>query len=277
MTRITALMDDRPSGRKGLTAEHGLSLYICCRGCRVLFDCGSGENTLGNAYALGMDLGGLDAVVLSHSHYDHAAGYRALTERGLGSGTVYTGPHFFEPKYSKSGIRYTDLSAGFDRTFLQKHGIVHREVTDVTLLAPGIWLIGGFPRTHDFETIPDRYVRLTPDGFRADDFSDEICMALEIPGGLAVAVGCAHPGIVNMVSHVGRVLGKPIRAVFGGAHLAGAESGRIAATVRYMTELGVEILGLGHCSGEEAEEAAQSCGTVQVCHLRPGDSVFLDG
>jgi len=275
MLQIMALMDDKPSGRKGLIAEHGLSLFVRYDTRRILFDCGAGANTLHNAHALGIDLGGLDAVVLSHSHYDHAAGYRCLTEAGLGSGTLCTGPHFFEPKYSKSGVRYTDLSAGFDPVFLEKYGISHREVADVMRLFPGVWLIGGFPRVNAFETIPDRYVRQTPDGIRTDDFADEICMALEISGGLAVLVGCSHPGIVNMIGHVRQVLGKPVRAVFGGTHLLEAGEARIDTTICRLKDMGLELLGLGHCSGERAEDAAHCHGHVQGCHLGAGDCVFL--
>lgn len=273
MPQITALMDDRPSGQRELIAGHGLSLFVRYQDRRILFDCGPDSGFLPNARALGIDLEGLDAVVLSHSHYDHAAGFRSLTEAGLG-GTLYTGPHFFEPKYSKSGTRYADRSAGFDPSFLERHGVTHREVRNVTPLFPGVWLIGGFPRVTDFETIPDRYVRRTSDGFRADDFADEICMALEVSGGLAVLVGCSHPGIVNMAGHVGRVLGRPVKAIFGGVHLSHAEEGRIRTTVQRLEDLGLELLGLGHCSGEEVERAVQSHGHVRLCRLGVGDCVL---
>lgn len=273
MPQITALMDDRPSGRQGLIAGHGLSLFVRYQDRRILFDCGPGSGFLHNARALGIDLEGLDAVVLSHSHYDHAAGFRSLTEAGLG-GTLYTGPRFFEPKYSKSGARYTDRSAGFDPSFLERYGVTHREVRNVTSLFPGVWLIGGFPRSTDFETIPDRYVRRTRDGFRADDFADEICMALEVSGGLAVLVGCSHPGIVNMAGHVGHMLGRPVKAVLGGVHLSHAEEERIHATVQRLEDLGLEDLGLGHCSGEEVERAVQSHEHVRLCRLGVGDRVF---
>ena len=276
MLQITALMDDILSGRRGLTAEHGLSLYVRYENRRILFDCGAGANPLRNAHALGIDLSGLDAVVLSHSHYDHAAGFRNLTEQGLGSPTLYTGPCFFEPKYAQSGILYTNLSAGFDPAFLKAHGICHREVTSVEEPFPGVYLVGGFPRVYPFEQIPPRFVRQTPSGLQADDFADEICMALEIRDGLAVLVGCSHPGILNMMSHVGNVLGKPVKAVFGGTHLAEADEKRIDTTIRHLADLGLEILGLSHCSGEKAECAIGSHPTVRGCHLGAGDCVFFD-
>lgn len=276
MLHITALMDNKPAEHKALIAEHGLSLHVNYNGRNILFDCGSGSNPIANAQKLGISLSGLDAVVLSHSHYDHAAGFRYLTQQGLGSGNVYTGPHFFEPKYARSGVRYTNLSAGFDRIFLDAHGISHRQVDGLLELFPGAYLIAGFPRVHAEETIPGRFVRQTENGFIQDDFCDEICLALETEKGLAILVGCSHPGILNMVSHVHALLKKPVWAVFGGTHLVEADSQRIRNTVDTLHAMGVEILGLSHCSGEEADCVVCGRADVQGCHLGAGDCVFFD-
>lgn len=276
MLHITALMDNKLSENKALIAEHGLSLLVRYNGKRLLFDCGSGANTLANAHRLGIDLKNLDAVVLSHSHYDHAAGFRDLTEAGFGSSLLCTGAHFFEPKFAVSGICFTDLSAGFDGEFLEEHGIHRQEVIDVYTPFPGVHLISGFPGKYDFETIPDRFLRRLDDRFVHDDFADEICMALEVEGGLAVLVGCSHPGILNMTDHVCRVLKQPVLAVFGGTHLVEADCSRVDLTVRTLQSMGLKILGLSHCSGDAADRTISEDPCVQGCHLCVGDSVFLD-
>ena len=104
MVRITALMDDRAGENLALVAEHGLSFYIEYEDKRFLFDCGASDMPLYNAHRLGVDLSGLDAVMLSHSHYDHSAGYRDLIEERLGSPVLYTGQHFFEKKYVRKSF-----------------------------------------------------------------------------------------------------------------------------------------------------------------------------
>lgn len=276
MLSLTALMDNKPTEHKALIAEHGLSLHVQYGNRRLLFDCGSGANPLRNAHRLGVDLKDLDAVILSHSHYDHAAGFRDLTESGLGSRDLYTGPNFFEAKYAKNGVRFTNLACGFDAGFLEENGIRHHEVRGMEELFPGVWLISGFPRVHSFETIPERFVRRTEAGFVTDDFGDEVCMALEIEGGLAVLVGCSHPGILNMMTQVSRLLGKPIRAVFGGTHLVEADENRIRETIRSLREMGLEILGLSHCSGDAADCAICADPSIQGCHLGTGDCIFFD-
>lgn len=276
MVRITALMDDKPSEHLALKAEHGLSFYLEADDKKILFDCGATGVTLRNAQRLGICLKSLDAVVISHSHYDHAAGYRDLIESGLGSDVLFTGPLFFERKYARDGFRYTDLSAGFDMRFLSGHGIRHCEVNGTREIFPGVWLLSGFPRNHGFETIPDRFVRRTSEGFVGDSFPDEICLAAQVDGGVAVLVGCSHPGILNMVSHVREALNQPVRMVFGGTHLMEAEENRIGRTISELKGMGLEILGLSHCSGEKTCSVIREDPDVHGCHLAVGDTVFFD-
>jgi len=276
MLQLTALMDDIPPKNKTLVAEHGLSYYVEYGSLRFLFDCGPGPNSIRNAHRLGIDLDGLDGVILSHSHYDHAAGYRDLIEAGMGSKTLYTGTCFFEPKFARKGIPYANLSCGFDPKFLQSHGICHREIQDCAAIGPGVWLISGFPRIHRIETIPERFVRRKDGQFIPDDFPDEVCMVLEVDGGLAVLAGCSHPGILNMLTHIHALLGKPIRGVFGGTHLVEAEEERIHTTIDTLRQMGVEILGLGHCSGESVYNVLAARPEIRSCHLSSGDCVFFD-
>ncbi|MCI8727856.1 MAG: MBL fold metallo-hydrolase [Hungatella sp.] len=275
MVRITALMDNNHSENKALIAEHGLSYLLEWEEHRLLFDCGSGPGFWYNARKLGRKLHHLDAVVLSHSHYDHGAGYRDLIELGGGSPLLCTGPDFFQPKFAFDGVRYTDLSCGFDTGFLAEHGIRHQVITDMTELFPGIFLAAGFPRTHGFETIPKRFVRQTEDGFIPDDFCDEICLVLDTGDSLAVLAGCSHPGILNMIKHIHTRLSKPVSAVFGGVHLVEADGERIKATVDALKQMGLKTLGLSHCSGEPAEQAVCQTPDILGCHLAAGDCIFL--
>ena len=188
MLQITALMDNHLTGRKDLLCEHGLSLYVVSDEKAILFDCGSSERMLYNAKKLGIDLGKLDVVVLSHAHYDHAGGFRFLAEQ-YPVGRVYTGPGFFEPKYARSDNCERNLSAGFDECFLKDQGIAHSTVDGVAEILPGIYAISGFPRLEPMETIPERFLRLTKEGFVPDDFRVTLCLELESVGGLVVREG----------------------------------------------------------------------------------------
>ncbi|MBO6158443.1 MAG: MBL fold metallo-hydrolase [Firmicutes bacterium] len=274
MVRITALMDDRGGEHLALTAEHGLSFFVEADGKRFLFDTGASQKTLENASRLGIDLQGLDGVILSHSHYDHAGGYRDLIDGGLGSDVLYTGPYFFEPKFAKDKVRYSDLSAGFDEAYVKARRIRHCEVRDALEIAPGVWVLCGFERPYSFETIPERFVRQTPDGFVQDLFPDEVCLAIRHESALIVLVGCSHPGILNIMTHVQKRLGMPIKAVFGGTHLMEADEARIHKTLEVLKSLGTKTIGFSHCSGEMALSRIQEDPEMEGCHLCTGDRVF---
>ena len=70
---ITTLSENTVS-RSQVTAEWGLSIHVAAGGKNILLDAGGGEHAAKNAEKLGIDLGELDAIVLSHSHFDHTGG-----------------------------------------------------------------------------------------------------------------------------------------------------------------------------------------------------------
>lgn len=273
MISILTLMENLPSENKALQSEHGLSFLVEAGDRRFLFDCGSGARTMENAHRLGVDLRGVDFTVCSHSHYDHAAGFRDMVEAGQGGKTLWTGPGFWERKYqaSTNGLKFTDLSAGFDENFLREHGVQQKICGGVEQIADGCWLVGDFPRVYDFETVPEFFVKGTPPAVRRDDFSDEICLAMRTAKGLVVLVGCSHPGIANMVRKVHESLKQPVYAVLGGTHLVAADEPRIEKTVEILSRMGVSVLGFCHCSGALAEKLLTADSRVQACHMSPGD------
>ena len=72
--------------RVGLMAEHGFSALVSVRTgsttTSVLFDTGlSPDAMVTNADRLGIDVSGVNAVVLSHGHFDHAGGLAGLAGR----------------------------------------------------------------------------------------------------------------------------------------------------------------------------------------------------
>lgn len=79
LLRVKVLVDDKASFDGRTLAEHGMSMLVEAvsggRAFRVLFDLGASFEVLGrNARAMGVDLLSVDAVVLSHAHYDHTGG-----------------------------------------------------------------------------------------------------------------------------------------------------------------------------------------------------------
>lgn len=275
MIKIQNLVENNTAENKALQAEHGLSFFVETPGHKFLFDCGASDKVLYNARRLGVDLTQAEAVILSHSHFDHSYGYREVVDAGLAAKILYHGPDFWQKKYAKSSLCYNDLSCGFDQCLLRTHGIMERVVKGTLELAPGLWLMSDFQRTHACETIPARFVKDTPAGMIPDDFADEVCLVMETVEGLVVLVGCSHPGILNIISTIHDRLHKPIYGVLGGTHLMEADEGRIAKTLEELKRLGIRIAGLCHCSGDLVREKISQDESLSGCQIHVGSVVFL--
>lgn len=272
--KIVTVMDNLAGEQKAMKAEHGLSFYVETGDMRILFDFGAGRHALENALRLGIRPEQADIAVGSHGHYDHAAGYRDFVAAGL-SCPLVTGNGFFEEKYARNGLKATYLGTGFDSLFLEEHGIRHMVCDSVLPIGKGCWVMGGITRSHDFETVPERFVIRDKDGWKQDYFQDEVCLVLEDKGELVVIVGCSHPGILNILDTVSKRFSQPIRAVVGGTHLVEADRERIHMTLRTMKDLGIGLLGFNHCSGELLQSMMAEHPELNTVYLGAGDCLFL--
>ncbi len=76
---VTTLVENSVAqGGKSLLAEHGLSFYVEAGERKILFDTGQNLAISNNARVLGVDLNRIEAVVLSHGHYDHSGGLQSV-------------------------------------------------------------------------------------------------------------------------------------------------------------------------------------------------------
>ncbi len=258
--KITVLLEDSPGTNPILKFEHGLSFFIQKDGHVMLFDTGQSGVFLDNARQLGIDMSKLDFVVLSHGHYDHSGGFRALCEISSGFQLV-TGKGFFVEKYSVKEAEHTFKGNNFNKDFLEKKGIVRKVMKDtITELVPGIFAVTHFYKDNTDEVSSSAYKLYDGSMFRKDPFTDEILLAIDTPKGLVVLVGCSHPGIKNMLDTVLSALNRPLYAVLGGIHLIEASEERINSTINYFKKSGIRHLGTCHCTGEKAQNKLKSLG-----------------
>jgi 7,8-dihydropterin-6-yl-methyl-4-(beta-D-ribofuranosyl)aminobenzene 5'-phosphate synthase len=252
--RLIVLADNTAAGT-GVLAEHGLSILVESGQHRVLFDTGQGLVLRANAAALGVSLAPLDALVLSHGHYDHTGGVEYALEAGAPR-AVYVHPAGFAHKYARREtlpLRAIGIPEGAERALWaveERICWVHRPVEVV----PGVWATGEIPRIHQEETDDGGPVFFLDElGRDSDPLLDDQALVLETPAGLVVVAGCAHAGIVNTLDHVaGFTGGERIHGVIGGLHLGRASERRLNATAEAFARRGVAFLAPGHCTGSRA-------------------------
>jgi 7,8-dihydropterin-6-yl-methyl-4-(beta-D-ribofuranosyl)aminobenzene 5'-phosphate synthase len=262
-----------------LHSEWGLSLYLePQRGEEkrtFLLDFGwTPEVINGNMDLLKVDAKKIDALIMSHGHFDHWGGLLGFLERHrkdmASEMTIYAGGEDnFCPRYVKMGAM-GDLA---DYGTLDRRDIAKQNVKVVLCEAPVViggqaFTTGKIKRNSLEKVLPNSMV-----GFQQKDGAgcnaghylpaemegkivpDEhihehaTCFNLKDKG-LIVISSCGHVGIVNSVRQAMEVSGvQKVHAIMGGFHLGPAPADYLTQVVAEIGKLNPDVLIPMHCSG----------------------------
>lgn len=249
--RIT-IIADAFGARQELRRDWGYAALIEYGGRRILFDTGNdAESFAHNAAALGVDLTRLDFVVVSHRHGDHTDGLHHVRRVNPGVRVYAPDDEYFggdtpPALYRRPVASLPDSMRYFAGTPPEKvpHGTPWRGfdlvlVTRTREIAPGIRLI------------------VAGEAQRGAGVP-EIALALDTPEGQVVIVGCAHPGVEQVLAAAGADSAR-VRLLAGGFHLAPVPDDRITALAGALRERWrIGEVAPGHCTSEPGFAALQA-------------------
>ncbi len=245
--RITTLSEN--TAQLGFLAEWGLSILVETENRKVLLDTGMSISAVHNADLMGIDLSTVDTIVLSHAHVDHTGGLRDVLMR-TGNVEVVAHPDIWIPKYVVFGELERYAGIPFMREELENHGASFTLTKEPYKIGDDIMTTGEVEMTTDYEKIDDRLCLKVGDEMVPDPLTDDLAITVRTEQGLALITGCAHRGIVNTVRHVQSITGgEYIHTIIGGTHLHVASPERVQKTADELKELGLQRLGVSHCTG----------------------------
>ena len=179
----------------------------------ILFDAGGDSAMLlRNMRKLGIDPQIVEAIVISHIHYDHLGGLAGFLEEN-NDVAVYL-PECL-PENIKDAVRVS--------------GAELVEVREAVKICERAYSTG-----------------------ELGDWIKEQALVIETDEGLVVITGCAHPGVVNVVREAKRLRGDDVHLVLGGFHLCWLNVFQIRGIVDGISREGVEMVAPCHCSGDLA-------------------------
>lgn len=280
------------SGQATCCAHHGLSLLLTAHVGRekrsVLFDAGPHAATLlRNCGILGVDFGAIEAVVLSHGHWDHAGGLTAAVEaiskaRGSAGVDCIMHPDMFAERALQRPngeiLRFDAIPSAEALAGVGANVVATREPRPI---AGGAFLVSGeIPRVTAYETGFPGHVRRASEGqgWEPDPLLlDERFVSVHVKGkGQMIFTACSHAGVNNVLFHArSRAPAIPLHGVLGGLHLAGATEKIIPETIADLKTFGLKLIAPGHCTGWRALSAMAGAFRDELVPLAVGKRVVI--
>lgn len=233
--KITVLTEN--TSESGLSAEHGLSLFVETNGVKFLFDSGQSSRFYENAVRLGIDISDADMMILSHGHYDHGGGIQTFLSVNKNA-PVYMNRHAFGKYYNRTE-KYIGLAPGLESSKRIK-------LTDgLTSLGNGMTLHSAYDMEKRIDLGSFGLNRLDNGCFLPDDFRHEHYLLVEENGKRILFSGCSHRGVNNIVSWF-----KP-DVLIGGFHFSRIPcADRLRTLAEDLDSFGTEYFTC-HCTGVE--------------------------
>jgi 7,8-dihydropterin-6-yl-methyl-4-(beta-D-ribofuranosyl)aminobenzene 5'-phosphate synthase len=288
---------------KALHSEFGLSLYLesvkAGETRTMMLDYAyTPEALLANFDYLGLDAKKIDALIVSHGHFDHYGGlmgfldkYRDSLPRDI---RLYTGG---EDNFCHRVLPSGTVGMFSDFGYLDRRALAARNVAVVlcenpTVIAGHAFTTGQVKRRTDEKILPNTFEEFgIKDGLGCDPahFAPAASVGKPVPDehyhehatvfnvknrGLVVISSCSHRGVVNAVRQAQEVSGvEKLHALIGGFHLAPAPMDYTRHITAEMLELNPDVVVPMHCSGENFVQAMYAAAPDRLLRAASGSQL----
>ncbi len=247
--KITVVMDNSVamSTRKPFCGEPGLALLLETGEKKLLLDTGQTGAVVHNLGLVGVKPSELDAVIISHGHYDHTGGLQALLSQAGKRLPVYAGEQMFTKRFAVTEGKGRYCGVPQVKEVFESLGAEFVFVTGPVKIAENLWLSGPVPRLSGFEQVSASFI---DEAGCHDPILDDMAIYYRTDKGIVAITGCAHSGIINIIRHGFRVTGlEKLYGIIGGTHLGPADERQQLLTLEELERLEPQIVAANHCTG----------------------------
>jgi 7,8-dihydropterin-6-yl-methyl-4-(beta-D-ribofuranosyl)aminobenzene 5'-phosphate synthase len=225
--------------------DWGFAAFIEYDGRRILFDTGNNaQNFAHNVKELGVDLTRLDAVIISHRHGDHTSGLNHLVQ-------VNPKVRIYAPQEgayfnSRTPLAFLKREPGLPPTMSY-----YRGQQPEAFVSGSPWPDANFEIVSEQKEIfPGFFVLTTRSDKPGTRDMNELSLAIRTPEGLAVIVGCSHPGVEKILQAATKIDPR-LYTVTGGFHLVVTPPEEVRRVAAVLDEsLKIKRVAPGHCTSE---------------------------
>ena len=293
-----------------LHSEWGLALHIESRKSgetrRYLLDFGYTPDTYTNNLAyLKIDPTTVDALIMSHGHYDHCGGLTGFLEAQRDKMRkdlrLYTGgeDNFCHRMLRAPDGSFSDYGPMIDRTRLRMLGVDIVQSEAPVIIEGHAFTTGAVPRTSVEHVLPNSWVEYgakdnlgcDPKAYMNHHFTPEELSGNPQPDqhwhehatcfrvgdrGLVVISSCGHAGIVNTLRRAQEVSGiEKIYALVGGFHLAPAPDDYLRQVMTELKKFDLDHVLPMHCSGQNFRRSGEARDARKAGSLHDGEPIFF--
>lgn len=249
--KIMCVVENTVKLSSNFWGEHGMAVLVEDGDSVTLFDSGqSGRVLLHNLEKMHLDPQRINQVVLSHGHYDHTGGLKALFDV-IGARPVYGHPDIFNRRFSE-GENGSLKSVDFPVAKTEFAGVDWHLSAEPMQISSHVFTTGEIARLEPLEEQGDERLKVCCDqdchGLTQDPLKDDMSLVIQTEQGLVVLLGCCHAGVMNTLNQIQRNFpNEKVYAMMGGTHLAKASEARLIATEQKIQN--IAKIGFSHCTG----------------------------
>ena len=289
--KLINIVDNTVKINSDFIPTNGLSYLLELDGRKILFDVGDqGFVLIHHMKLLDINPDDIEMLILSHGHWDHSHGLKALLDQRTTTKKlkIIAHPHAFRKRKISNLfrlilnlIKYRMYNFGFPKLpkFLQEKYILEPTAKPYEI-TPYLKTTGEISIRKEKACTTDRLKIKEGIKYVKDIQLDDLSLVLKTKEGIVIIFGCGHSGILNICARAKEFHpNSEIKLIVGGTHLVAfkEESDLEYVAKKLEEEYNKPLLYLSHCTGKKAIDFfTKRFGKEIVKPFMVGDELILE-